>query len=274
MHFFMEPSELFKLIDEKNVFIADCRSDLMDLEFGRKSYLEGHIKNSVFIDGESILHGAHKGLKKHGGRHPMPDLMWFKKEIEKLGISSKSKVIAHGLYAARLIFMLNMLGIEDAFILNGNIDTWKNSGYKLTRKIVKKEAGNITPKLKENLVVNMDYVKEKMNNKGTVIVDSRSEERHKGIKEPIDKIAGCIPNSLNIFWKSHFDEESRLKPLDRVKQNFDPLIKSEPKEIILHCGSGITAAYNYLVLKELGISSKIYAGSWSDWISYPENPIA
>ena len=46
------------------------------------------------------------------------------------------------------------------------------------------------------------------------------------------------------------------------------------KETIVYCGSGVTACPNVLTLKMAGFTNvKLYVGSWSDWISYPENII-
>jgi thiosulfate/3-mercaptopyruvate sulfurtransferase len=37
----------------------------------------------------------------------------------------------------------------------------------------------------------------------------------------------------------------------------------------------VTACVNVLAMEEAGRSlPRLYAGSWSDWISYPEHPIA
>ena len=44
-------------------------------------------------------------------------------------------------------------------------------------------------------------------------------------------------------------------------------------EVIVYCGSGITACPNSLALSEAGIRHKLYAGSFSDWISYDENMV-
>ena len=44
---------------------------------------------------------------------------------------------------------------------------------------------------------------------------------------------------------------------------------------IMYCGSGVTACVNLLAAVRAGLDlPRLYAGSWSDWISYEENTMA
>ena len=49
---------------------------------------------------------------------------------------------------------------------------------------------------------------------------------------------------------------------------------SQGDEIVVYCSSGVTAMPNILALQDAGFTRvKLYAGSWSDWVSYEKNPV-
>ncbi|MNJ68804.1 3-mercaptopyruvate sulfurtransferase [compost metagenome] len=70
---------------------------------------------------------------------------------------------------------------------------------------------------------------------------------------------------------------NKWKNEEQLSQLFAPITQelSNGKEVIVYCGSGVSACPNVLALYRLGYDQvKLYAGSWSDWISYSENPVA
>ena len=98
-------------------------------------------------------------------------------------------------------------------------------------------------------------------------MDSRESDRYLGLREPIDKIAGHIPGALNYPWLEVTDTAGNLLPIQEQRRRWEQLELAE--EIFVYCGSGVTACVNLLSLELAGIhTGKLYAGSWSDWISY------
>ena len=123
------------------------------------------------------------------------------------------------------------------------------------------------------MVVNVEQVKERMNRPGAVLIDSRERKRYLGEEEPIDPVAGHIPGAQNMFWKEALNEAGLWKDSDALAARFAGLTDAE--EIIVYCGSGVTACPNVLAMDEAGLRNvKLYAGSWSDWVSYKDNPVA
>ena len=103
------------------------------------------------------------------------------------------------------------------------------------------------------------------------LVDARSLERWSGKKEPIDFVAGHIPNAVCYPFTENLADDNRFKSRTELRLRFQNL--NEP--IVCYCGSGVTAAHNILSLKIAGFSEPtLYAGSWSEWIEYNDNPIA
>lgn len=255
--------------------IVDCRFNLMDKEYGKKSYEEGHIKGALRVDLETDLSSE---VKEHGGRHPLPSISKLKDTFENLGISNDSIVVAYDegdlSGSARLWWILKYLGHDNVYVLNGGINSFKEIDGEISKESsnIKKTAFNINPK--GTMKVDMNYVKENLYNDKIAIVDSRENIRYKGEFEPVDKKAGHIPSALNYFWMDILNKDDNsitLKSLKELNNHFSKL--KDYDEVIVYCGSGITACPNSLALTELGIEHKIYSGSFSDWISYDENQV-
>ncbi|WFD12123.1 sulfurtransferase [Tepidibacter hydrothermalis] len=257
--------------NNEDTVIVDCRFDLQIPSYGKDSYLKNHIPDAVYIDVDKDLAGD---VKEHGGRHPLPDLNEFKSKLESCGIGNDTIVVAYDdgevAGASRFWWMLKYIGHEKVYILDGGIKAWKESGYYLSSDIPKKENKCLDIKINKSIIATVDEVKENIYKDTSVIIDSRSFERYKGEIEPIDKKAGHIPSSQNYFWMDVL-ENDKMKDNKKLKDHFNEILKY--KKIIVHCGSGITGCVNYVALDEIGVKSKLYLGSWSDWISYDDNEI-
>lgn len=258
----------------EDITIVDCRFDLMKHSYGKESYDKGHIAGAFFMDMENDL--ASK-VKEHGGRHPFPNLDDFKGKLESIGIGNDTTVVAYDdgelAGAARLWMLLRYMGHNNVYILNGGIKAWNEAGYELSsNKPVSKERKIFDININDGMLVGMEEVKQKLNKENVAIVDAREEKRYKGEIEPIDKKPGHIPGAVNYFWMEVLNtDENKLKTLEELEKHFEKLNNYD--EVILYCGSGLTTTVNSLALDELGIKHKVYAGSYSDWVSYDDNEV-
>ena len=257
-----------------NLILIDCRFDMMNPTWGRKIYLESRIPGAFYMDLDEDL--ADK-VSTHGGRHPLPDLNLFAQKLEKMGISNDSTVVIYDegdlAVAARLWWMMKYIGLENVKLLEGGFYHWNSEGMPLEIELEEKtiSRGKIEVTIKDKMICDVEYVKAIMNDNTKIIIDSRTIERYRGEVEPIDKIAGHIPNAKCYLWSENLDN-GIFKDIEYLKDRFKELKNYE--EVIVHCGSGVTAPVNIVALDEIGISSILYLGSWSDWISYDENPVA
>ena len=245
----------------------------MDKEYGKKSYEKGHIKGAKRVDIETELSSI---VKKHGGRHPLPSVRELKNTFENIGISNDSVVISYDegdlAGASRLWWILKYLGHEKAYVLDGGLEAFKELGGEISTENEKSNKGKLDISIQEHMKVDMEYVRERLENENVVIIDSREYKRYIGEFEPVDKKAGHIPGAVNYFWMDILekdDDKLYLKSQNELKKQFAELMDYD--EVIVYCGSGITACPNSLALSEAGIRHKLYAGSFSDWISYDEN---
>ncbi len=258
-----------------DVMLADCRFILGQPESGNQAYLAEHLPGSIYFDLEKDLSGP---IQKHGGRHPLPKILKLIQTFETAGIDANTHVIAYddqdGAMASRLWWLLTYVGHKNTSVMDGNFSEWKQAGYPTTTKLPEpRKSTSFKPTIQSHMVVSMAEVKQKLSHPDTVLIDSREEKRYLGETEPIDPIAGHIPRAFHSFWKEVKDNTGRYLSPNQLSKHFEKLPSA--KEIIVYCGSGVTATPNVLALQEAGRTNvKLYAGSWSDWISYPENPIA
>lgn len=260
--FIIKPQEFAE--NFKNYVVLDCSAELGDHNWGKSEYLKEHVKGAYFADGEEVLTGE---LDTHGGRHPFPDMEMFRKDMENFGIRDSSDVAVYGLFGARAVFMLRLFGIKAGFI-SGDIETLKKAGIPFDNLIPKKQIGLITGKINKKLLNSMENVRDDLKNPDRILIDSRSLERYMGENEPIDPIAGRIPGAVNFFWKDIIADDGTFLDEDKLEEHFSI---DTSKEIVLYCGSGVTACFNWLALKQIGVNCSMYAGSWSDWISHSDN---
>lgn len=265
---------LLEKLNSPNLVILDCRFSLGNPESGKLAYQASHLPGAVYCHLEDNLSGP---VLEHGGRHPLPNLTSFQTYLENAGIGNDTVVVAYdngeGAFAARLWWLLKYVGHEDVVVLNGGFKEWEAAGYPVDDKIVNLSKATYEIRLQPHLMATYEEVKTNVDNKlvDTILIDSREPKRYLGLEEPIDKVAGRIPGSINKFWNDGL-ENGHFKSIDEQKQRFTDI--NQDDSLIVYCGSGVTAAPNFLILHELGYRNlKLYLGSYSDWISYSHQKI-
>ncbi len=275
MKFVVNKEWLIGQLNNNQVKIVDCRFELGNPAKGAKLYEESHIPGAFYFDLEKQLSAP---VSKHGGRHPLPDIDQFQSEIEKVGIDHTKTVVAYdggeGQFASRFWWLLTFLGHENVYVLNEGFKGWIEANYTTTQEVPEVDLAKFEVKIQKDMLASYDEVKEivQQRKKSPILIDSRDERRYAGEVEPLDRIAGHIPGAVNKFWAEGL-EQGFFKNSEEQKRRFSEVAQEEP--IIVYCGSGVTAAPNYIALKMAGYQNvKLYAGSYSDWVSYEENPVA
>lgn len=266
--------------------IVDCRFTLGKPDAGRKSYEQEHIPGAIYLDLELDLSSP---VGEHGGRHPLPDPEVLAARLAKLGIGNDSRIVAYddesGMNAARLWWLLRYLGHEQVFILEGGFSAWKAEKFPVTDHQPVRVPSTFVPKVQPQMLAGVEEVRQISEQTVAtaathsasvslpVLIDSRANDRYHGMNETLDNKAGHIPGAVNFFWKNTQNEDGSYKSIEQLQEHFAKLDKEA--EIIVYCGSGVTACPNVLALEKAGYRNvRLYAGSWSDWISYEENPVA
>ncbi|MEK4508831.1 sulfurtransferase [Paenibacillus sp. FSL K6-2524] len=263
---------------EPDLVIVDCRFELGRPTAGQEAFAQSHIPGAIYLDLEVDLSSP---VNTHGGRHPLPDPDVLAKRLSQAGISNNSRIVAYddqgGMYASRLWWLLRWLGHDSVYVMDEGFSSWKDGGYPLTDAQPINIPASFVPNLRHDMLADMNEVKQSLSNPGVLLVDSRDASRYAGEQEPIDAKAGHIPGAINSFWKQVLDDSGAWKSDQLLSSQFSRLTEAMDKgqEAIIYCGSGVSACPNVLALHRLGYSKvRLYAGSWSDWVSYEENPVA
>jgi len=248
----------------KNTVVLDCRFNLMDKSQGLLKYREGHLPGAYYFHLDQDLSSP---VEQHGGRHPLPNFELLEKKLRNAGINSDNCVVLYDdsrmAYAARAWWLLTYMGHTQVRILDGGFNAWIASSGAIDRREPKQKMGNFRAQLQTNYTVHRNDIQ---TNAALCLIDSREKNRYLGIEEPIDPIAGHIPNAVNYFWQEVTNEQGFLKPIEWQIEHWSSI--PSQKDIAVYCGSGVTACVNIFSLHLCGIKTKLYPGSWSDWCSY------
>ena len=268
----IEAQSGYKHLARADWTFVDCQYDLMDKDAGYRSYLAGHIPGAVYA-------GLHRDLSGQPdtdcGRHPVPSRKALETTFSAMGISNHKQVVAYdnsgGTFAARLWWLLNYAGHTRVAVLDGGLNAWKQAGYKLGNNEEKSVTGSFKAVLNGAALVRVNEV-------ATVprLIDSREPDRYAGKTEPIDTVAGHIPGAMNHFWKNNLDDQGRFLNPERLRHTFQGVYTgTQAEDVVFYCGSGVSACHNLLAAVHAGYPlPRLYAGSWSEWCSDPDRPVA
>jgi thiosulfate/3-mercaptopyruvate sulfurtransferase len=231
---------------------VDCRWELAQPNRGHELYLEGHIPGASFLDVERDLSAPPGG--KEGGRHPLPSAEDFGRAAGGAGIRPGVFVVAYdqGMNggAARLWWLLRHFGHDDVAVLAGGIDAWLGPLRSGEEEIEDVEF-HASPRADDT--IDAEELERRLGETGLVILDARVPERFRGEVEPIDPVAGHIPGARNLPFT-----QTETIPND---------LRGTEDDVVVYCGSGITAAVDVLALERAGVRARLYPGSWSEWSS-------
>ncbi len=261
------------------VVAVDCRFSLADARAGEEAYLAGHLPGAVYAHLDRELADR---TRPERGRHPLPDAADFCARLGRWGISADTQVIAYdgadGAYAARLWWMLRLLGHRKVAVLDGGYTGWVAAGQPVDQRIPRPRPALYSARWDVRQIASMAVVAARMALAASPLIDARAPERFRGEIEPIDSVAGHIPGAINRHYVCNLDGSGHFKPSVQLKQEFTELLAgADPSEAIHMCGSGVTACHNLLAMEHAGlVGSRVYPGSWSEWIgdSSRSRPVA
>jgi len=251
-----------------NTIIVDARSgpDAFD------RYMKGHLVGALHADLDRDL--SQKPIDPaFGGRHPLPDIKLFSEFLGKLGITPTSDVVVYddkngANAAARFWWMLRAFGHQRVKVVDGGLDALVNEGLPMSSATELVVSANSYP-VKAWLLptATMEDVEAAAADPDALVIDVREAYRYRGEREPIDLIAGHIPGAINIPYLDNLTVSGSFLSAEKLANQYNEAIDHRsPSNVIVHCGSGVTACHTLLALEQAGIKgASVYVGSWGEW---------
>ena len=270
-------SRLDEKIGHPDWCIVDTRFSLNDTERGRRDYQAGHIPGAVYAHLDEDLCGPL--IPGQTGRHPLPNVDIFASKLSRWGIGYGTQVIVYddlgGAIAARLWWMLNWLGHDRVALLDGGWPVWQSEKRAITKDLPTPVQRFFRPEPNPSLLARTDEIEKICLDSSYRLLDARAVERYRGENEPIDPVAGRIPGARSAPWAENLDATGRFYPPEILRSRYALLVDDTPaSRIVCYCGSGVTAALNLVALAIAGFGqARLYAGSWSKWITNFDHPI-
>jgi thiosulfate/3-mercaptopyruvate sulfurtransferase len=270
--------ELVASLGQPGLAIIDARTVLADPVQGERDYAAGHLPGAVY---------AHldRDLSDHSraghGRHPLPDAADFCRWLELWGITPAHQVVVYdardgSMAAARAWFMLRLLGHEYAAVLDGGYARWMALHLATSRESVRPSASDYVAHYDASRLADADELLHPERADAPLLVDARAAERFRGEVEPLDRVAGHVPGAVNRPLARNLQPDGRFRPASELAAEYRDLAgRRDPSQVVMMCGSGVTACHNLLAMEHAGLrGARLYADSWSGWISDPARPVA
>ena len=256
--------------------IVDCRYDLRDGAWGSAQYRAGHIPGAVYAGLSQDLSAPPSGTN---GRHPLPCVEEIEATFGRLGISSGAQVAIYdqdaGMYASRMWWMLRYMGHDSAAVVDGGWAKWVREGREVRTGEERRPAAVFSGRRRKELRLIVGQVEAALGDPSVLLVDARAPERFEGRSEPLDRTPGHIPGAVNYCHKRNVTDDGVMLPVETLRAQFTELIGGQsPDQVVMYCGSGVTACQNLLAMEHAGLSgARLYPGSWSEWSADAERPV-
>ena len=256
--------------------ILDARFSLADVALGHNEFRHCHIRGAQYMDLDADLSGPK--TDPHQGRHPLPSPDYWQIVLERLGIAPEHEVVIYdqadgAMAAARAWFLLVLSGHENVSVLNGGMNAWLALDLPAGSVVAEPEASHYPVHFRMQRLIAEDELKVRLQEPDALLLDARAPERFRGEVEPLDRKAGHIPGAVNRPYVQNL-ENGMFKAPDVLRSEFETLAAGG-SEILLSCGSGVTACHNALALSHAGLDHwRLFAPSWSGWIADDTNAVA
>jgi thiosulfate/3-mercaptopyruvate sulfurtransferase len=264
----ISPEALLGILHKRNLRLIDARVG----EHIKTVFKKEHLTKAQHVDLEQDMADI-KPNAADGGRHPLPDIQQFAALLGRLGISPQAHIVVYddkngSNAAARFWWMMRAMGHDNIQVLDGGYQAALRYKIPTTQKIQKYKAKPPYPTEKWQLSLsNMTEVARVANDDAYTVIDVRDAARYRGEVEPIDLIAGHIPGAINIPFSNNLDAEGNFQDKTVLKTLYaSHFADKKAEQIIVHCGSGVTACHTLLAMAQAGFDiPKLYVGSWSEW---------
>lgn len=274
----VQPEALAAHLDDDRLRLFDARFSLGDPEAGRAAHESAHLPGALYAD---LNHDLSDLSVRSQGRHPIPDEHRFAERLGQWGVTPSSQVVIYdagdgGMAAARMWWLLKLIGHQRVAVLDGGYERWLARGLPITAGVGDRGREMPYPAgFDRSRIVSTEEVQARLGERAGWLLDARAAPRFRGELEPIDPVAGHVPGAVNRPYSDSL-VSGVFKSAAELRAGLEPLLQGKPpEEVVLMCGSGVTACHALLAMEHAGLAgARVYAGSWSAWIDDSTRPLA
>ena len=271
-------AELEHNIASRSWVVFDCRFDLGDPQAGYRAYQAGHLPGARYADLDNDLSSP---VGPGTGRHPLPDAAALAAWLGKCGVGRDSQVVAYdaqgGAIAARLWWLLRWLGHDTVAVLDGGFKAWCDAGYALQSDLpAMLDEAPYPMEVRHAMAIDAQELVDALRVERVRLLDARAPARYRGDQEPLDTVAGHVPGAVNHSFTDDLDARGMCLPAGKLRERLtQDIAPFSATDTVCMCGSGVTACHTLLAMEIAGLGgARLYAGSWSEWITDPQRPVA
>ncbi len=272
--------ELNQHLYDSNWLIVDCSFTSAQPEDGYLNYLDVHVPGAKYAHLNNDLASQPTPTT---GRHPLPDPVKFNLLISSWNLTPDTQVVCYDMdggasAAARLWWLLRSYGHNKVAVLDGGLPAWFLDDFPVKSGEVKSSDSGIHTNLSidPSTYVESQQLEKILKQVEWLVLDARSLLRYTGMEELVDRTGGRIPGAKSLPYASLLDEALHLMPDEQLNKMFSQIMNKVPADhVIVYCGSSVISNMVVLAMEKIGLhGAKLYAGSWSEWITDSNHPIA
>ncbi len=270
--------ELAAVIGHRDLVLIDARFGIGDPAQGERDYAAAHLPGAVYVHLDRDL--SDPALQGHG-RHPLPDASDFSMRLGAWGVSPAHQVVVYdardgAMAASRVWFLLRLLGHARVAVLDGGFARWSALGLPLSADVEQPVPCVYVAGYDLSQLAMATELAHPGEPDAPLLIDARAAERFHGDVEPLDRVAGHVPGAMNRPFAQNLQADGRFRPAAELAAQYRALLNGrKPDQAVLMCGSGVTACHNLLAMEHANLrGARLYADSWSGWISDPSRPVA
>ena len=267
-------SELSELIESDKEGIEILEPGVLE------DYETGHIPTAKFLHWVDDMTDPEDQAKY---LNPSPEL--FAKVMSRLGIKNSDRIIIYDRFCSRLstrlFWTLKRYGHEQVQILDGGARAW-DAEFDFSKKTPKVKSSNYeVTSTRDEILAEMDFVKEHLKDDITCLVDGRPPNQFTGeiagtifhTKKQHSR-KGHIPSAINVFWEDNFNENDTFKSSQELRELYQNAGILPDNSVITYCNEGLHAAPPWFVLTQLlqYENVRLYDSSLAEWAE-SENPM-
>ena len=268
------PETLLKQLNTVQIFEVGAKTaQPIQAEQAKALHKHTHIPTAQYVDLNQDFCNLRTALE-----YQYPNKTEMLDSLKKFQLDWHKPIVIYDrenhIWAARLFWILKAFGHPQVQVLHGGLKAWQQQNLSVSDQIEQPMASfNVAA-----LTFDSTYFADINDVKNVVAGHSNAQllnvlraEVFRGDELRYSR-AGHIPKSINIPFAEFLDENGKFKAsIFNFVAQFGLDLN---REIIVYCGSGITASGAALALRQTQATSiKIYDGSMSEWSADPDLPL-